>query len=685
MVLQAKAAGNPFYMREMLNACYRKKCIWYDYQGSAWRYDINRVFEQFQGDSDYDLLNTDFITSHLKELPPASRSVLGWAALIGGSFSFELICHLLSGEFIFFDDSCPGPASEHVHVAYSQEDAISGLQAAIQACVITPTETDDMFRFAHDRYVMAAMDLKVCNKAKMHYCIARTIMQYYSNDPQMLDNAAAHICESVAVLRDRVVQRLPYRQVLYECGRVATENGARPTASKYYNNAITLLQDEPWQDDGVDAHYDETLQLYQWSAECHLYVGQQAVAHRMLESIFRCAKSPLDKAPAWVTQSRIFAQTGKCDEALSCLEACLKDIGIPILVNPTYERCDSDFKKLATRIQSMDRVDVQNPPSSKNTVFAAAGAVLAEATSISLWGNGPKFYHLSTVLVDMHLNTGAIPQSGLGFLYLAMISISRFSMIRYGSDLSTSGLELLDRFRDPFTMARGYMIYGSFLGHLQYPLASTVVQLEESLEYGASTGDRVSAILGFGLAAQMRFFASEVCTDLEAFCQYSCEEIPNWHRDPQGGVLLLAVRQVCRALQGKTHVSNAFEVMSDGHHRSAEYRAWLRGMAPGPDQSQLFYDTMELVPLYLYGHYERVVELGGECLQRSALILSARNTRLAMLLHGLALAGLELRRRQDPRLLANSNANNNHNNADHGQCEVPDNSAPTAATIAKLK
>ena len=78
MVIQVKTAGNPFFMREMLSACYRKKCIWFDYHDSRWHYDVSRVFEQFKGDSDYDILDTDFITSRLNELPPASRSILAW-------------------------------------------------------------------------------------------------------------------------------------------------------------------------------------------------------------------------------------------------------------------------------------------------------------------------------------------------------------------------------------------------------------------------------------------------------------------------------------------------------------------------------------------------------------------------------------------------------------------------------
>ncbi|CAK7207535.1 Chk1 protein kinase [Sporothrix eucalyptigena] len=650
VVLQAKTAGNPFFMREMLSACYRKKCIKYDYRDSVWRYDLNRVFEQFQGDSDYDLLNTDFITSRLMELPPASRAILGWAALIGSSFSFGLICHLLSGEFNFFDETCPKPLNQHSHAAFSQGDAVIGLQAAVQACILVSSETDDGFRFAHDRYVVASSDLAVCSIRKMHYVIARTLMEYYSDDLRMRDIAASHICDSIDVIKKRVHRRYAYRKLLFECARIATENGARPTAAKYYSNAIGLLQPEPWEDDDDDVSYEETLQLYVRAAECYLYDGHQSLANGILATIYKCAKLAIDKAPAWIIQSRIYAQNGKASLALSCLKESLKDLGVSVIDNPTFEQCDRDYDKLVARIKDMDRSDLQSRATSEDPNMASIGAVLAEAASISWWSDGIYFYHLSIVMVNMHLESGAFPQSGMGFLHMAMVSIARFNRIQFGADMGITALELLDRFREPFTMARGYMIFANFVGHIQYPLAMAVTQLEVAIEYGTSAGDRVTAILGYGLSAMMRFFSSEACTDLEAFCHYCCEEIPNWQDDPHGGTLLTAIHQVSRALQGKTTTSSALEIMDDELHSSAEYKEWLQSSTTNSERSLLIYETMEAVPLYLYGHYDRVIELGERCMERGYLILSSRNTRLVMLFLGLALAGLELRQQDLPQM-----------------------------------
>ncbi|KAK2041166.1 hsp90-like protein [Colletotrichum somersetense] len=662
LVIQSKTAGNPFYMREMLSACYRKRCIWYDYRDSNWHFDLDRLFEHFKGASDYDILDTGFITRRLNELPPASRAILAWAALLGSSFSFELISRLLSGEFQYADEgedeaSCRGPGNEQYHASYTQQEAINGLQAAVQAYIIVPSETDDRFRFAHDRFIQASAALKECNARKMHFVIAQTLLKYYSADPKSKDNTASHICESVDIIKKRVSKRQSYRKLLFECAQTAVENCARPTASKLYSTAVALLQPDPWNDELEDVSYDETMQLHLRAAECYLYISNHVAANSLLDTIFECARSPLDKAPAYVLQSRTLAQCGDAKGALESLKECLHALDVQFDDNPTFEKCDEQFEKMSVKIQTMDKNELLNPPQSLDPALPSVGAVLAETVSAAWWSDYLRFYHLSLVMLDLHLTHGAFPQSGMAFLHLGLIALARFNMVTFAVEVGNVCIELLDRYRDPFSMARGYMLYANFIGHVQIPVAVALSHLEGSVDYAAAAGDRISSILSFGLAAQLKFFASENCSDLEAFCQYGCEEIPNWHRDTRGGTLLISIRQACRALQGKTRTTEPLEVMTDEQHNSANYKSWLAANTQNGNRSILWYETIEIVPLFIYGHYDRAIEIGQACYETIQNLWSARNSRLVMFFYGLALAGSMLRKLNDPRLVPNSLTN----------------------------
>lgn len=399
MIIQAKSAGNPFYMREMLNACYRKKCIWYDYHESQWSYDINSVFEQFKGDSDYDILNNDFVTSRLNELPSAARSVLAWASLLGGTFSFELVCQLLKGEFNYAETPLPTEELDHTCKVYTQQEAVAGLQAAIQACIIVPSESDDRFRFAHDRYIQAALDLKESNAMKMHFIIAQTLLKHYGVDVKSKDSTAAHICNAIELIKVKVHQRRPYRRLLTDCARLATENGARPTAAKYYAAAIELLQPKPWSDDGDDAFYEETLQLYVRVGECHLYMGQLSYTNTILNLIFNNAKSALDKASANVMLSRIFSQSGDSVKALLCLKGCLKALDIGYDETTTFAKCDEEFEALTIRLQTTDKEKILNPVATPDPRLSSIGAVISETISAAWWCDRLSFYHLALLMM----------------------------------------------------------------------------------------------------------------------------------------------------------------------------------------------------------------------------------------------------------------------------------------------
>jgi signal transduction histidine kinase/predicted ATPase/serine/threonine protein kinase len=647
-VIQSKTAGNPFYMREMLDTCHRKQCIWYDYKQSTWCFSLDKVFKQFQTENYHETLDNALVTGRLNELPPASRSILAWASIVGASFSFELIQRLLSGEFDFEETARIPEEFQPYSLSHSQEDAVEGLQATIQAYIIVATNEDDRFRFAHDRYSQAAQSLGECNAPKMHFIIAQTLLKYYSSQELSRDDAALHVSKSVDIINQRVVHKQSFRKLLFDCAQSAAESGARPTAAKLYASCFALLQPNPWEDGVPDVCYDETLQLYVRAAECYLYLGQYSEAKRLLATVFENAKTPVDKAPAWVLQSRVYAQEGDSPAAFRALRQCLSALKITVDDEPSFEKCDLEFERLSLKIQSIDPEILVTKPMPRDSNVAAVGAVLVETISAAYWTDTLVFYQMALVMVNTQLTCGNFPQAGMGYLHLAQIAITRFTMIKFATDMGKISLELMDRWRDPYTMGRGGTIYSLFVGHVHTNLQESLGQLEGALEYAIQAGDRISTILNFGLVANLKFFASENLMDLENFIQYGCEEIQNWQFDTRGGTMAIAIRQVSRAMQGKTLTDEPLEIMSDEAHNALHYKSWLKALLKFYDRPLLIYEGLELIPLVLYGHYPRAIELGDALLKNIDLIWSARNTRQIMLFHGLALCGLMWSKLDDP-------------------------------------
>lgn len=345
----------------------------------------------------------------------------------------------------------------------------------------------------------------------------------------------------------------------------------------------------------------------------------------VFKSIDPCpARTAYDKAPASVLQSRIFSQAGDAEETLRCLVQCLHDLKVPFDENPSWEKCDAEFEKLVSRITSMERNALINPLNMDDPNLASIGAVLADAISAAWWSDCLMYYHLSIIMVGIHLDSGAFPNSGMAFLHVAIAALARFSKAKLAADLGSIALDLLEKYRDPFSMARSYMLYYYLVAPAQMPFSVAVSQMETAVEYASAAGDRTSTILSFGLLVQLKLFASENCADLEALCQYGCEDIPNWQQDTRGGTLLIAVRQVCRALQGKTRMTIAEQVMDDSQncHNSVAYKAWLDANTKNGQRSVLWYETLEIIPLFMFGHYDRAVEIGKRCVASGKLLWS---------------------------------------------------------------
>ncbi len=377
-VIQEKTMGNPFFVREMLDTCYRKKCVYYSWKVSAWVFDLDRIFSEFESQTYGSQINNDFIRKRLQELPPVTRSFLAWASLIGHTFSFSLVKAVM-------DHSTEAARYwRQIPAAYSQ-DPFAGLQGALSAYVVVPDDDDDRFRFAHDRYMQAAANLNDSySHQEMHFVIALVMAQRGAQDPDMASHTlferSRHVCFAVNLIKDRIERRAPHRNLLYLAAESASASGARSSGRFYYENCIKLLQERPWDDTLDDVDYQETLSLHTRAAEVYWYLGQFANATRTLKEVFDHVTDAVDKAPSWIIESRIFAVQGNSVGAIRALATCLSELGHEI-PQRSWEECDAKFLEICTQLEKVDLEAVLRRPVTSDRVLLTVGAVLVEIQS----------------------------------------------------------------------------------------------------------------------------------------------------------------------------------------------------------------------------------------------------------------------------------------------------------------
>ncbi|KAF7595847.1 hypothetical protein BBP40_004659 [Aspergillus hancockii] len=627
-VIQEKSVGNPFYVRMMLETCYSKNCIWYSWKNSVWEFDLDRIFTEFVAPRYGEGLGLGFITRRLQETPPAARSLMGWGTLLGSPFSFSLVQKLLTSEFLYSSDddevvdlTCPQNANL---IRQSEADIVVGLQYLIQANLIIPGKTDDEFRFANDRIAQAAASLtEGRNVEKMHFIISQAMMKYY-HDGRSRYAMARHVALASRIIKNRVVQRLDYRKILWDAAQTAAQSGARPTALWYFRHCIALLQENSWDDNDTDVYYDETLRLHIATAEMSWSQGHNSEALDLLDKVFIYGKSPVCKSRAWIVKAKIYAQMGNHLRSMDSLLTCLDELGVHLRKITTYEECDTAYRNLKRYLERGDLEALVRKPVSKDINMITIGAVMAEAMAVTYWDDPLTFYRMAIEMMNLHIFKGGFVQISIACSHLAMISFSRFRDLELAVKLSDNALTLLERCPEPWTQSRGSIVHNLYVSHLRVPLSSTLPALEISVEASFSIGDPYITLISLSSMAMTRLFLGHDMTHLESFCNESPEDIPEWVNDTRGGASLLAVRQVARALQGKTGYRNADTLMADEHHNTSEYIAFLDNNASNADRPRDIYWGLAMIPLFVYGHHSKAIQLGVQMMDTMPRLWSAR-------------------------------------------------------------
>jgi signal transduction histidine kinase/DNA-binding NarL/FixJ family response regulator len=137
-------------------------------------------------------------------------------------------------------------------------------------------------------------------------------------------------------------------------------------------------------------------------------------------------------------------------------------------------------------------------------------------------------------------------------------------------------------------------------------------------------GDPYITLISISSMAMTRLYLGQDMAQLEIFCMETPEDIPNWAQDTRGGASIIAVRQVARALQGRTEYHSADDVLSDEEHHTSTYMAYLDANASNVDRPRDIYYGLSMIPLFLYGHHTQAIQVGTRLLETAHKLWSVR-------------------------------------------------------------
>jgi hypothetical protein len=339
-----------------------------------------------------------------------------------------------------------------------------------------------------------------------------------------------------------VAHRIKYRDVLYHAALTASRSGAKPTALWFYQNCLFLLQDNAWDGNGPDAFYEETRELHIQTAEMLLFQGQNSEAMELLSVILTKARAAACKARVWMLKSRIHAHSGDVPGALEALFSSMKELGVHVQVPTSWEECDAAYMKLRSYLKTANLDALFSRPLSEDRTLIAIGAVMAEAMSLSLWGEPLTFMRLGVEMMNIYISCGAFSQIAYLCTHLANIAMSRFKDMELGIRLSDAAVHFFNVYKEPWIPTRAVTIHNYFVNHMRVPLATTLPVLENSMELAYIIGERYTILVNVSSMVFARFSLGHDMAELEALCNYAPEGVSDWTSDLRGGVYIVAIR-----------------------------------------------------------------------------------------------------------------------------------------------
>ena len=613
-VVYEKSAGNPFMMKEILQTLYERNCLWYDWRTSGWQFDLDKIFNELATENQ---LGTEFIAKKFRGLAPAAQCLLTWASLIGNTFSFRLVQKLLSGDFLLNTKAAVARQKGEITDVtcrscskFTAEDVLDGLNLLLYSGVIISGESDDEYSFAHTRYLNAAQEnAEATGKVQeMHFILAQAMLSYLSSCRYSLYPLARHICLAVDLIKARISQRARHRDVLWRAAVKARESGARATAAWYYKTCVALLQDNPWEA-SPDTFYDETLQVYINHAELLYEHDELEEATHVLDDTFKHARCSADKTRSYLLRAKILNKKADFEQAYQSLQTCLSDLGLK-MEDKNWTQLDAEYKQLEIRLRSVDHSELVSKPPSEDRRIVALGTVLSEALSTVYWYDSRQWLFLVLAFVNTVLDHGQFIQAGLGFNMLGAAAIARYKDVELGLLYGDIASSLYARFEDSFTQGRGWTLYAMFIAHVRISMRNMLPVLENALDFSLASGDRGVALLNLGCMAAARFWAGQDVAEIEAFCTYSPDEFENWEYDIRGGTVLVAVRQLCRALQGKTATNNVDTLLDDASCKKEIWYAKCKKNKMHMARAMDMWKGLTMPAYYVFGYHERVIEMG---------------------------------------------------------------------------
>ncbi|MEG4319488.1 MULTISPECIES: AAA family ATPase [unclassified Microcoleus] len=477
-----KTQGNPFFLTQLLRTLYQENLLVYDFQASAWQWDLGHI--QAIGITDCNVV--ELIARNIKKLPVSAQSALKLAACIGNQFNLEVLAIV----------------SEK-----SQKETALSLWDALQAGLVLPLSNDykiplvfegsetglsglqDVrvdYKFLHDRVQQAAYSL-IPDEAKQstHLKIGQLLLN--NTPPSEIEENVFDIVNQlnfgVELLAEKAAKDELAKLNLI-AGKKAKASNAYEAAVRYLSVGLELINssqssvsagDSNWHTD-----YDLTLNLHVEAAEAEYLNTNFGRSQKLAEVVLQQATSLLDKVKVYELQIQSYLSQNQIVEAIDTGLKALEILGFTLSEIPPEG---------LTAIQLPQLEELEKVPVMTDGYQLAAMRILSAVVSPVFVAKPELLAQVIFTMVDFSIKRGHSALGAIAYIWYGLLLAGALGEIEAGYHSGQLALKLLEQFNAKQFKCKVYHLFNTFVRHWKEHAKETIAPLIESVQSGLETGD----------------------------------------------------------------------------------------------------------------------------------------------------------------------------------------------------
>jgi predicted ATPase/signal transduction histidine kinase/GAF domain-containing protein len=478
-----KTEGNPFFIRQFLQALHEQGHIVFDQASRRFELDIASIEHAPITENVAELL-----ANKMRKLPAETQRLLPLAAAIGRTFDMRTLAAVAELPITAAHRALEPAMLEEMVIPVSEPQYDAPGDGGGTANVFF-----GRFAFQHERIQQAAYaDLPAEAEAPLHLAIGRILQKNQSaaDLDERIFEMVGHLNRGSALMTDPE-ERAGLAALNLRAGGKARRSAAHAVATAHFRCAAALCG---WSDDHALSH-EAHLRL----AESLYLASDFGGALEVADETAQHSISNLEHAEADALQSTIYLNRGDIQQSLVCTRKAARALGLEIPEDagqfPHQLRLTMDeiFERLGPApIESLLELPVTRDPEQLVLMRALMMAMPAA------YMTGPSLFALfSAKMVLLSLHRGNCPESAAGYCGFAVV-LHAIGQESQGYRFGKLGVAVSQRLDDAGVRATVRFQFSVFSAIWGEPLAHSLPHLRQALQLGLEAGDH--AISGYSSA-----------------------------------------------------------------------------------------------------------------------------------------------------------------------------------------